>query len=101
MSRIRYSEELKQHLLNEVAAGVSVAKLARDYDPCAATIHHWVRERRPPEDDGETRSGPERELEKQVSYLERQVALLKRELPGLRGNATPTLVRYGVSIDRR
>lgn len=78
MSRIRYSEELKQHLLNEVAAGVSVAKLARDYDPCAATIHHWVRERRLPGDDGETRSGRERELEKQVLYLERQVAFLKQ-----------------------
>ena len=71
MSRIRYSEELKQHILSEVAAGVSVAQLARDYDPCATTIHHWLRERREPDDSDESRSPRERELEKQVVYLER------------------------------
>ena len=77
MSRIRYSEELKQHILSKVAAGASVARLARDYDPCAATIHHGLRERRGPDDRDERRSPHERESEEQVVYLERQVTFLK------------------------
>ena len=77
MSRIRYSEELKQHILSEVAAIVLIAQLARDYDSCAATIHHWLREHREPDDGEESRSSCERELEKQVVYLERQVTFLK------------------------
>lgn len=78
MSRIRYSEELKRHILSEVAAGASVAQLARDYDPCAATIHHCLREHREPDDGDDRRSPRERELEKQVVYLERQVTFLKK-----------------------
>ena len=77
MSKTRYSDEFKQHILQEVEAGVLVSQLARDYDPCAASIDLWLREGQPTDADLEARSDRERELQRQVVRLERQVALLK------------------------
>ena len=88
MSKTQYSDEYKQYILQEVAAGVSVSQLARDYDPCAATIHLWLREGQPTDADLEARSDRERELQKQVVHLERQVAFLKNHMADRR-IATP------------
>ena len=91
-----------QHILQEVAAGVLVSQLARNYDPCTATIHLWLRERQPADADLEAQSDRERELQKQDVHLERQEAFFsKRRHLGLPGNARPCLAAGGVSIDRR
>ena len=77
MSRQRYPDELKQHILSEAEHGVAISKLAREYEPCAATIHAWIRAQRTP--NGKPASTPrERELEKEVARLGRELAFLKR-----------------------
>lgn len=36
MSRARYTDDFKLHVLTEFEVGVSVGKLSRDYKPCNA-----------------------------------------------------------------
>ena len=48
MSQGNYSEEIKEHILSEHEAGVSVRELARRYEPSATTAGHFGFLRRMP-----------------------------------------------------
>ena len=82
MSNQKYSEELKAHILAELEAGAGVTSLARKYEPCAATIHNWMRqaaeakisETQSTEDD----ESKIRRLERRNQQLEQENAFLKK-----------------------
>ena len=79
MSYQRYPDELKQHILDEHAQGVSVSELARRYEPTAATIHTWLRmqsDLRLKDVASEQRS--QQSLEQEIARLREEVAFLKK-----------------------
>lgn len=80
MSRVRYTDDFKQHILTEFEAGTPVAKLARDFEPCGATIYKWVRENRPVAEGEQTARSEQawKEIVEENLYLKRQVAFLKK-----------------------
>ena len=43
-TRNPYPTEFREQLVALARAGRSVESLAREYEPCAATIHDWVRQ---------------------------------------------------------
>ena len=43
-TRNPYSTEFREQLVALARAGRSVESLAREYEPCAATIHDWVKQ---------------------------------------------------------
>ena len=46
MKKQNYAAEIREELVRLAAEGHSIASLARDYEPSAATIHKWVRQAR-------------------------------------------------------
>ena len=42
-TRNPYPAEFREQLVALARAGRSVESLAREYEPCAATIHDWVK----------------------------------------------------------
>jgi len=82
MSNQKYSEELKAHILAELEAGAGISSLARKYEPCAATIHHWKRQAAEAKlrasqstEDDESKI---RRLERRNAQLEQENAFLKK-----------------------
>ena len=43
-TRNPYPTEFREQLVAPARAGRSVESLAREYEPCAATIHEWVKQ---------------------------------------------------------
>ena len=43
-TRNPYPAEFREQMVALVRTGRSVESLAREYEPCAATIHEWVRQ---------------------------------------------------------
>ena len=43
-TRTPYPTEFREQMVALVRAGRSVESLAREYEPCAATIHGWVKQ---------------------------------------------------------
>ncbi len=43
-TRTPYPTEFREQLVALARAGRSVESLAREYEPCAATIHEWVKQ---------------------------------------------------------
>jgi transposase len=60
-----------------VRTGRSVESLAREYEPCAATIHEWVRQAAA--DDGGDPSGLTSEERDELRQLRREVKQLRQE----------------------
>jgi len=61
-----------------VRTGRSVERLAREHEPCAATIHEWVRQTAV--DDGDDpRSSPTSEERDELRQLRRAVRQLRQE----------------------
>jgi transposase len=60
-----------------VRAERSVERLAREYEPCAATIHEWVRQAAT--DDGNDPSSLTREDRDELHQLRREVKQLRQE----------------------
>ena len=72
-----YPAEFREQMGALARAGRSVESLAREYEPCAATIHEWVRQAGIDDggrDDGLT--GAERE---ELRRLRREVKQLRQE----------------------
>ena len=44
MPRTPYPTEFREQLVALVRTGRSVESLAREYEPCAASIHDWVKQ---------------------------------------------------------
>jgi transposase len=60
-----------------VRSGRSVESLAREYEPCAATIHEWVRQAAA--DDGDDPSSLTSDERDELRHLRREVKQLRRE----------------------
>lgn len=54
-TRNPYPGEFRGHLVALARAGRSVQSLARKYEPCAATIHDWVKQAGADDGEGDDR----------------------------------------------
>ena len=76
-TRNPYPAELREQMVALVRTGRSVDSLAREYEPCAATIHEWVRQAAAGNgDDLGSRMSEERE---ELRRLRREVKELRQE----------------------
>lgn len=74
MSRLPYPPEFREKILSLHRSGRSVASLARDFEPSAATIHNWIKKAR--EEDELTLDEDDRS---ELSRLRRENRRLKME----------------------
>ena len=82
-TRNPYPTEFREQLVALARAGRSVESLAREYEPCAATIHDWVKQAGAHDggcDDGLTRTEMEelRQLRKEVRQLRQERDILSK-----------------------
>ncbi len=81
MSKVIYPEELKEHILSEHEAGISVRELARRYEPSATTIQNWKRQVKLKASQPGVGTGSEAELrrcKRRIEQLEQENAFLKK-----------------------
>ena len=81
MSQGNYSEEIKEHILSEHEAGVSVRELARRYEPSATTIQNWKRQAKAKASEsepGESEVSQLRRLQRRNQELEQENAFFKK-----------------------
>lgn len=76
-TRNPYPGEFREQIVGLFRAGRSVESLAREYEPCAATIHDWVRQSAI--DDGERLDGLTSEERDELRRLRREVKQLRQE----------------------
>lgn len=76
-TRNPYPTEFREQIVSLVRAGRSVESLAREYEPCAATIHDWVRQSAI--DDGERLDELTSEEREELRRLRREVKQLRQE----------------------
>ena len=76
-TRNPYPTEFRDQMVALVRTGRSVESLAREYEPCAATIHEWVRQAAA--DDGDDPSSLTSEERHELHHLRREVKQLRQE----------------------
>ena len=76
-TRNPYATEFREQMVGLVRTGRSVESLAREYEPCAATIHEWVRQAAA--DDGDDPSSLTTEERDELRHLRREVKQLRQE----------------------
>jgi len=76
-TRNPYPAEFRDQMVALVRTGRSVESLAREYEPCAATIHEWVRQAAV--DGGDDPSSPTSEERDELRQLRRAVRQLRQE----------------------
>ncbi len=76
-TRNPYPAEFREQMVALVRTGRSVESLAREYEPCAATIHEWVRQAAA--DDGDDPSSLTSEERDELRQLRREVRQLRQE----------------------
>ncbi len=76
-TRNPYPAEFRERMVELARAGRSVESLAREYEPCAATIHEWVRQATV-EDDAQPGDLTNEERE-ELRRLRREVRQLRQE----------------------
>lgn len=76
-TRNPYPAEFREQIVALVRTGRSVESLAREYEPCAATIHEWVRQAGA--DDGGDPSSLTSEERDELRQLRREVKQLRQE----------------------
>ena len=76
-TRNPYPTEFREQLVALVRTGRSVESLAREFEPCAATIHEWVRQ--VAADGGDDPSDLTSEEREELRLLRREVKQLRQE----------------------
>ena len=76
-TRNPYPTEFREQMVALARAGRSVESLAREYEPCAATIHEWVRQAAA--DGGDETSYLTSEEREELRLLRREVRQLRQE----------------------
>lgn len=76
-TRNPYPAEFRDQLISLAKSGRSVESLAREYEPCAATIHGWVKQAEI--DDGDVSVGLTSEERDELRRLRREVKQLRQE----------------------
>jgi transposase len=72
-----YPDEFRSKLLDLYDSGRSIASLARDFEPCEATIRNWVKQRQL--DDGEREDGLTSDEQEELRELRAENRKLKEE----------------------
>ncbi len=76
-TRNPYATEFRDQLVALARAGRSVESLAREFEPCAATIHGWVKQA--DVDVGDRTDGLTSEEREELRRLRREVKQLRQE----------------------
>ena len=76
-TRNPYPTEFRDQIVALARAGRNVESLAREFEPCAATIHGWVKQIEI--DDGERQDGLSSEEREELRHLRREVKQLRQE----------------------
>ena len=76
-TRNPYPTDFRDQIVALVRTGRSVESLARELEPCVATIHEWVRQA--PVDDGDDPSNLTNEERDELRQLRREVNQLRQE----------------------
>ncbi len=76
-TRNPYPTEFRDQLVALARTGRSVESLARVFEPCAATIHGWVKQTEI--DDGDRHDGLSSEEREELRRLRREVKQLRQE----------------------
>ena len=76
-TRNPYPTEFREQLVAMARVGRSVESLAREYEPCAATIHEWVKQAGA--DEGERDEGLTSAELAELRQLRREVKQLRQE----------------------
>ena len=76
-TRNPYPTEFRDQLVALARAGRSVESLAREFEPCAATIHGWVKQIEI--DDGDHHDGLSSEERDELRRLRQEVKQLRQE----------------------
>lgn len=76
-TRNPYPAEFREQLVELARTGRSVESLAREYEPCAATIHEWIRQATA--DDGSQPSSLTSEEREELRRLRREIKQLRQE----------------------
>lgn len=76
-TRNPYPTEFRDQLVALARAGRSVESLAREFEPCAATIHGWVKQVEI--DDGGQHDGLTSDERSELRRLRREVKQLRQE----------------------
>jgi len=76
-TRNPYPTEFRDQIVALARAGRSIESLARESEPCAATIHGWVKQIEI--DDGGRQDGLSSEEREELRHLRREVRQLRQE----------------------
>lgn len=76
-TRRPYSAEFRKQLIDLARSGRSVASLAREFEPCAQTIHNWIRQAEI--DEAKQPDGATTEEKDELRRLRKEIRRLKQE----------------------
>lgn len=76
-TRNPYPAEFREHIIALARSGRSVESLAREFEPCVATIHGWVKQA--DRDDGERHDGLTSEERDELRRLRKENRQLRQE----------------------
>jgi transposase len=76
-TRNPYPTEFREHIIALARSGRSVESLAREFEPCAATIHLWLKEAQ--QDSGERDDGVTSAEREELKRLRRENKVLRQE----------------------
>ncbi len=76
-TRNPYPAEFRDHMIALARSGRSVESLAREFEPCVATIHGWVKQVE--RDDGHRNDGLTSEERDELRRLRKEVRQLRQE----------------------
>jgi transposase len=76
-TRNPYPTEFREQIIALARSGRSVESLAREFEPCVATIHLWLKQAR--EDSGEAGDGITNNERDELRRLRRENKILRQE----------------------
>jgi transposase len=97
-SRPPYPPELRRKIVALYRAGRSIKSLAREFEPCANTISHWVRQA--DLDDGVREDGLTTDERDELRHLKRENKRLREEREILK-KAAAWFARESDSVPRK
>ena len=76
-TRNPYPTEFREHIIALARSGRSIESLAREFEPCVATIHAWVKQAE--RGDGQRSDGLTSEEQDELRRLRKEVRQLRQE----------------------
>jgi|AntAceMinimDraft_1070359.scaffolds.fasta_scaffold91436_1 transposase len=91
-TRNPYPTECREHIIALARSGRSVESLAREFEPCAATIHLWLKEAK--QDSGDRDDGITSAVREELRRLRRENKVLRQERYSQRPRPSLHRARY-------